>query len=58
MRGDEEVRRITCLTLLNMTDLDVSNRFTSGTVPVMIVHEEAERSGVRIRKGENMKKGR
>ena len=55
-RGDES-RSITCLTLLNMTDRDVSNRFTSGTVPVMMVHEEAERSGVSIRKGEYMERG-
>lgn len=29
---------LTCLTLLNITDLDVSNLFTSGTVPMCYLY--------------------
>lgn len=39
-----------------MIDRDVSNRFTSGTVPMMMVHEEVEQGGGNIKEGGYVKK--
>jgi hypothetical protein len=45
------MRSVTCLTLLNMTDRDVSNRFTSGTVPERWCMRRQSRVGLVLEKG-------
>ena len=39
-----------------MTDREVSNLFTSGTVPMVMVHEEAGQVRVSFREGKYMKR--